>query len=91
MAVTEEEVDNRFVNVILSDSAAVNPAFVRKMQYNWIPCACHRLHLVVQDALECVEPLLQRHRNIVYTLGHSHGSHLGSILQEIKCHETQAS
>jgi hypothetical protein len=63
----EEEIE-RFLYHIVSDTTAVNPLFVKQMGYKWIPCACHLLHLVMQDALISVKPLLQRHRNIVCIL-----------------------
>lgn len=62
--------ENRFLCHVISDTASVNPAMVRALgaDYEWIPCACHLLQLVVLDALELVNPLLQRHRNIVSLL-----------------------
>jgi hypothetical protein len=64
----KEEETERFLYHIVSDTTAVNPLFVKQMGYKWIPCACHLLHLVMQDALISVKPLLQRHRNIVCIL-----------------------
>lgn len=61
----KENPEDRFIFHVVSDTTAVNPSFVKQMGYNWIPCAAHILHLVVQDALTRVLPLLQRHRNIV--------------------------
>lgn len=61
----DKEEPERFIHHIVSDTTNVNPAFVKQMGYHWIPCAAHLLHLVVQDALAIVNPILQRHRNIV--------------------------
>lgn len=61
--------EDRFIWHVVSDTAAVNPAMVKlldKEEHVWIPCACHLLQLVVNDALVYVKSLLQRHRNIVY-------------------------
>jgi hypothetical protein len=60
--------EERFICHVVSDTTAVNPAMVRLLDgggYEWIPCACHLLQLVVNDALKYVTPILQRHRNIV--------------------------
>lgn len=35
------------------------------MGYNWLPCVCHRLHLLVNDSLARIAPILKRHRNMV--------------------------
>lgn len=61
----KELAEDRFLFHIVSDTTTVSPSFVKQMGYNWIPCTAHLLHLVIQDALAIVAPILQRHRNIV--------------------------
>jgi hypothetical protein len=63
--------EERFLCHIISDTTAVNPAMVGKLDndsHYWVQCACHLLQLVVLDALDNVKALLQRHRNIVGSL-----------------------
>eukprot|EP01127_Copromyxa_protea_P001356 TRINITY_DN1136_c0_g2_i2.p1 TRINITY_DN1136_c0_g2~~TRINITY_DN1136_c0_g2_i2.p1 ORF type:complete len:628 (+),score=121.92 TRINITY_DN1136_c0_g2_i2:553-2436(+) len=57
--------EERFLCHIVSDTTNVNPAFVNKMGYQWVPCACHLLQLVILDSLKPVFSVLKRHRNVV--------------------------
>jgi hypothetical protein len=64
IAFSEENLQ-RFVYHVVSDTVSVNSKFIQTMGYNWIPCSCHLLNLVVKDSLEVVKILLHRHRNLV--------------------------
>jgi hypothetical protein len=48
------------VKYFTSDTTNVMPAFVKLLGLEWIPCAAHLMHLVVNGALIPVKNLLKR-------------------------------